>query len=205
MNYVSFYDALRFANWLNNGQGSGDTETGAYTLLGGTATPSNGATVTRNAGRHDLPPERGRVVQGGLLRRRLGELLRLSGGLEHADDVRARRPRRRTRPTATTPSGDLTTEGSYTGSASPYGTFDQGGNVCRVERGDHQRPESRRSAAGTSAAPRSPSPRRRGAAPARRSRANSIGFRLAMIPEPGTGLLVIAGLLGLAGWRRARA
>jgi len=24
-----------------------------------------------------------------------------------------------------------------------------------------------------------------------------------MIPEPGTGLLVIAGLLGFAGWRRA--
>jgi len=31
----------------------------------------------------------------------------------------------------------------------------------------------------------------------------TIGFRLAMIPEPSTGLLVIAGLLGLAGWRRA--
>jgi hypothetical protein len=31
------------------------------------------------------------------------------------------------------------------------------------------------------------------------------GFRLAMIPEPGTGLLVIAGLLGFAGWRRVRA
>ena len=29
-----------------------------------------------------------------------------------------------------------------------------------------------------------------------------IGFRLAMVPEPSTGLLVIAGLLGLAGWRR---
>ncbi|MCX5739450.1 MAG: SUMF1/EgtB/PvdO family nonheme iron enzyme, partial [Proteobacteria bacterium] len=47
--YVSFYDALRFANWLNNGQGSTSTETGAYTLLGA-ATPSNGLTVTRNPG-----------------------------------------------------------------------------------------------------------------------------------------------------------
>jgi hypothetical protein len=28
------------------------------------------------------------------------------------------------------------------------------------------------------------------------------GF-LTIVPEPGTGLLVIAGLLGLAGWRRA--
>jgi formylglycine-generating enzyme required for sulfatase activity len=50
VNYVSWYDAIRFANWLNNGQGNGDTETGAYTLLGGTATPSNGNSITRNSG-----------------------------------------------------------------------------------------------------------------------------------------------------------
>jgi probable HAF family extracellular repeat protein len=36
-------DALRFANWLHNGQGSGDTETGAYTM-------SLGEAVTRNPG-----------------------------------------------------------------------------------------------------------------------------------------------------------
>jgi hypothetical protein len=34
VNYVSFWDAARFVNWLNNGQGAGDTETGAYTLGG---------------------------------------------------------------------------------------------------------------------------------------------------------------------------
>jgi hypothetical protein len=38
VNFVTFFDALRFANWIHNGEGSGDTETGAYTLLGGTAT-----------------------------------------------------------------------------------------------------------------------------------------------------------------------
>lgn len=48
--YVSWYDSIRFANWLNNGQGTGDTETGAYTLLGGTATPSNGLSIARNGG-----------------------------------------------------------------------------------------------------------------------------------------------------------
>lgn len=32
VNYVSFWDACRFVNWLHNGQGAGDTETGAYTL-----------------------------------------------------------------------------------------------------------------------------------------------------------------------------
>ncbi len=34
VNYVSFFDAARFVNWLGNGQGNGDTETGAYTLNG---------------------------------------------------------------------------------------------------------------------------------------------------------------------------
>jgi formylglycine-generating enzyme required for sulfatase activity len=46
--YVSWYDAVRFANWLHNGMGSGDTENGAYTLLGGTSTPSNDDSITRN-------------------------------------------------------------------------------------------------------------------------------------------------------------
>jgi formylglycine-generating enzyme required for sulfatase activity len=50
VNYVSWYDAIRFANWMNNGQGAASTETGAYTLLGGTATPTNGDTITRNVG-----------------------------------------------------------------------------------------------------------------------------------------------------------
>jgi uncharacterized protein YjbI with pentapeptide repeats/formylglycine-generating enzyme required for sulfatase activity len=58
VNYVSFYDALRFANWLHNGMGAGSTENGAYTLLGGTAAPSNGLVVSRSAGaRWFLPSE----------------------------------------------------------------------------------------------------------------------------------------------------
>jgi sulfatase modifying factor 1 len=50
VSYVSMYDGMRFCNWLHNGQGSGDTEDGAYTLLGGTPRPSNGEAVTRNPG-----------------------------------------------------------------------------------------------------------------------------------------------------------
>jgi formylglycine-generating enzyme required for sulfatase activity len=47
VNFVSFWDATRFANWLHNGQGSGDTEDGAYTL-----TPDGffNNTIARNAG-----------------------------------------------------------------------------------------------------------------------------------------------------------
>lgn len=33
--YVSVRDAMRFTNWLHNGQGGGDTEDGAYPVLGG--------------------------------------------------------------------------------------------------------------------------------------------------------------------------
>jgi len=44
--YVSWFDAARFANWMQNGQGSGSTETGAYTLNGATS----GNAVARNPG-----------------------------------------------------------------------------------------------------------------------------------------------------------
>lgn len=47
VNFVSFWDAVRFANWLHNGQGNGDTETGAYTLTPDTIASN---TVVRNAG-----------------------------------------------------------------------------------------------------------------------------------------------------------
>jgi sulfatase modifying factor 1 len=47
VNYVSFWDACRFANWLNNGQGNGSTETGAYTL---TTSGIANNTITRNTG-----------------------------------------------------------------------------------------------------------------------------------------------------------
>lgn len=44
VNYVSWYDAARFTNWLGNGQGNGSTETGAYTLSGNTGI------ITKNVG-----------------------------------------------------------------------------------------------------------------------------------------------------------
>ena len=44
--YVSWFDAARFANWMTNGQGSGSTETGAYTLGGATS----GNAVAANPG-----------------------------------------------------------------------------------------------------------------------------------------------------------
>lgn len=48
VNYVSFWDSCRFANWLNSGQGNGDMETGAYTLNGYNS--NDGRDIQRSAG-----------------------------------------------------------------------------------------------------------------------------------------------------------
>ena len=77
---VSWYDSIRFANWLHNGQGDGNTEDGAYTLHGRCGrTPTNGNSITRNAGAQVVAAQRRRVVQGRLPqeRRRDGQLLGL--------------------------------------------------------------------------------------------------------------------------------
>ncbi len=55
VNFVSYWDAARFVNWLHNGQGPGGTESGAYDLP--SLYPTN-ATVARQPGaRYFLPSE----------------------------------------------------------------------------------------------------------------------------------------------------
>ncbi|MGF1530924.1 MAG: formylglycine-generating enzyme family protein [Puniceicoccaceae bacterium] len=49
VNFVTYYDAARFANWLTNGQGSGDTEDGAYTITAA-------AIATNSLVRNDFDP-----------------------------------------------------------------------------------------------------------------------------------------------------
>lgn len=203
VNFVSFYDSLRFANWLNNGQGSGDTETGAYTLLGGTATPSNGLTVTRNAGANIFLTSEDEWYKAAYYDALSASYFDYPTGTDT--------PTVCATPGATANTGncdltvgDLTDVGSYTGSASPNGTFDQGGNVSewneailsgiRGERGGDfdNGPDNLAASNQFDASPGVED--------------SVIGFRVASpIPEPGTGLLVMAGLLGLVGWRRRRA
>jgi formylglycine-generating enzyme required for sulfatase activity len=57
--FIGYGDAVRFVNWLHNGQGSGSTETGAYTI-------SQDGQITRSPGAL-LDPNRKRVVQSCLL------------------------------------------------------------------------------------------------------------------------------------------
>jgi formylglycine-generating enzyme required for sulfatase activity len=44
VNFVSWYDAARMSNWMTNGQGSGGTESGVYTLTG----PTSISAITRD-------------------------------------------------------------------------------------------------------------------------------------------------------------
>ena len=123
--YVSFYDALRFANWLNNGQGSGDTETGAYTI---TADGIVNNTITRNENAAIFLPSENEWYKAAYYDPTLPGYYDYPAGTD-------------TPTTCATPGATLSTAncgdavvaltdvGSYTGSPSPYGTFDQGGNV----------------------------------------------------------------------------
>lgn len=54
--HVSFLDACRFCNWLHNGQGKGDTETGAYELRGYNNTDGRPVKRTSNA-RYFIPTD----------------------------------------------------------------------------------------------------------------------------------------------------
>ena len=99
--------------------------------------------------------------------------------------------------------GDLTDAGSYTSSISPNGTFDQGGNVWEWNEVIIGSNRGRRGGDFFAVSSNLAASSRDDAGPA--GGYNNTGFRVASIPEPGTGLLVMAGLLGLGAWRRLRA
>lgn len=136
VNYVSFWDSCRFANWLGNGQSNGSTETGAYTL-----TPSGivNNTIVRNLGWNGwavtsedewykaayykgggidagywLYPTSSDTVPGRDLTDSSGNNANWLGNGN---------------PYPIKPGKYTTVVGEFQNSDSPYGTFDQGGNV----------------------------------------------------------------------------
>jgi formylglycine-generating enzyme required for sulfatase activity len=127
VNFVSLFDALRFTNWLGNGQGGGDTEDGSYTLLGGTPTPSNAATVTSNEATIFLPSEN-EWVKAAYYDPVTASYFDFPAGSDTATSCAAPTGTANTANCNAT-AGGVTDVGAYPGSASPNGTFDQGGNV----------------------------------------------------------------------------
>jgi formylglycine-generating enzyme len=142
--FVSWGDAARFVNWLHNGQpcGAADastTEDGAYTLNGATTATALMA-VTRNPGaRWWIPSEdewykaayhKNDGVTGNYWNFPTGSDTEPDNNLPSADSGNSINARAWSGNYTT---GDynypLTDAGAYALSASPYGTFDQGGSV----------------------------------------------------------------------------
>lgn len=198
--YVSFWDAARFANWLNNGQGSGDTETGAYTL---TPAAISANSVVRNLGAQVFLPSENEWYKAAYYDPIASVYYDYPAGTDAVTTCSG--PTGAANSANCDPGGPaaVTPVGAYTGSASPNGTFDQGGNVAQWN--EQQIFGSVRGLRGgawsgdayyVSAAIFSAGP------PTYES--GSFGFRVASIPEPSTGLLLLTGLTSLALRRRVR-
>lgn len=215
VNYVNWYDAARFANWMNNGQGAGSAETGAYTLTGNTGLPTRNSNSTiwlpsenewYKAAYHD-PVNPGADGSG-----TVDYWLYPTGSDDAPAIATASIIGDISNPGANTANynfgadwnsrnGNVTTVGNAgTGSASYYGTFDQGGNVWEwneaiisTSRGQRGGSKSTNDFGLRSSIRHSRSPE---------LEFNDLGFRLASVPEPSSVLMV--SLAGVAFVTRRR-
>jgi formylglycine-generating enzyme required for sulfatase activity len=214
---VDYWSTLRFVNWMNNGEGSASTETGAYTLTGGNTdgygTPSNASSLLANP-QHNagatvwLPSEnewykaayynpatslystyatQSNTAPGNIIGNGANEANYYTGNGYSV-----------TQSTSYSSSQNyLTAVGSYTDSASYYGTYDQSGDVYNWE----------------STVVSSDYPVVRGGFwdfnsghlassgrfyddPAHTF--DDVGFRVASVPEPNSLMLILAAVAGLA-------
>ncbi len=135
--YVSWFDAIRFANWLNNGQGNGDTETGAYTIAGGGL---HGENITRNPTATLFLPSEDEWYKAAYWKSADGTYWHYAtqsndvpdyqvppGGNNSANYVPGGWPN----PNYELAIGHLTPVGAFATSVGPYGTFDQAGNALQ--------------------------------------------------------------------------
>ena len=204
VNFVSFYDALRFANWLHNGQPVGEqgattTEDGAYTLLGGMPEPTNRLDTPRNSAATVFLPSEDEWYKAAFYNAVLSSYLDYPAGT-NAQTVCALPGATPNTANCESVVGSVTEVGAYTGSASPNSTFDQGGNVWEWNEGHNGSLRGLgdgsfdRSSSELAASDRNYSD------PLGEN--ETFGFRVASVPEPGTGLLLMSGLLVLASWHR---
>jgi formylglycine-generating enzyme required for sulfatase activity len=191
--YETWFSAVRFANWLNNGQTPGSTETGAYTLLGGTPTPSNGNSITRNAGATIFLPNENEWYKAAYYNPATSSYYQYPTSSNTVPTASV--------PTATPNSanydygaGGLPTDvGAYTGTTSPYGAYDMGGNVEQWNDnffGGNQGFERALSGGGfTEGSFTLLSSNRDAGSPTIED--GLVGFRVASIPEPSTAVLAV--------------
>ena len=202
VNLVSFYDGLRFANWLQNGQpagaqGNATTEDGAYTITLAGITDNS---IVRNAGATIVLTSEDEWYKAAYYDAVSMSYFDYPAGSDTLTTCAA--------PGATPNTANClgsgvgpTDVGSYAGSASPNGTFDQGGNLEEwneaiisgsgrgVRGGNFTHPVGLSALGGGDLDPL--------------GEFGNVGFRVARtIPEPSTALLIGLGLVGLGARRR---
>ena len=215
---VTWGDAARFCNWLQNNQptgaeGLGTTETGAYTLNGATTNAALMA-ITRNAGATDFIPSENEWYKAAYYNPSnasywlyptksntapsnvLSEI-----GTNNANFVGISGVR-------TDPTNYLTPVGAFAASPGPYGTYDMGGDVDQWNEAIYSVPwrgvrggSCRENSGGMAATTRN--------ANDPTAETNIVGFRVASseaVPEPSSLTLVVCGGLCLIAyaWRKRR-
>ncbi len=224
--YVNWFDAARFVNWLQNGQptglqGPGTTETGAYALNGA----MSGIGFARNPGTHFCLPTQDEWYKAAYY-----DPTGASGNAGYwlyptrSNDQPNSRPGNSFDPNSANyyyddgiangynggnavnnsinlPSGSaLTDAGAYTLARSYYGTYDQAGNAyewtesvsdggCVLLGGSWNTQDGGSAGLIASSDPT--------------QELWDFGFRVAIIPEPSAGGMMLVGLVLLA-WRRKR-
>jgi sulfatase modifying factor 1 len=220
--WVTWWDAARFVNWIENGQGAGDTETGAYTLSGSTSGPIPAKNLGAN---YWLPtenewykaaffsPDKGGsgspgyylfatqsdTTPGNAIGAQPNQVNYRVGGVNSVTQSSA----------AEVSQNYLTNVGAFSASPSAYGTFDQSGGLWEWNDLD--------GAGGTTTAGQrsgsffndsTQSPSRISSAVRNQNAADSTfgfnGFRVAAVPEPSACVTLLAGLACGGFWLRRR-
>ncbi|MFO0912661.1 MAG: SUMF1/EgtB/PvdO family nonheme iron enzyme [Pirellulales bacterium] len=216
--FISWYDAVRFANWVNNGQGEADTEDGAYTLLGGTAVPQNSDVILRNPAAKWFLPNDNEWYKAGFY----NAIENRYYDYATASDVP---------PTSASPSsglmnsanlrdglsgdsyaltGDavfrddlnyLSDVGAYIKSPGPFGTFDQAGNAYEWSESQDSKSHT---VWGGSFRSFNNDPGGDSDGVLSQLERNYIGFRIATVPEPTMPVLMYLSMPIMARYRKRR-
>jgi formylglycine-generating enzyme required for sulfatase activity len=211
--FVSWGDAARFCNWLQNSQptgaeGNGTTETGSYTLNGAMSQTALMA-VTRNAGATYVIPTENEWYKAAYYK---------GGGMDAG--YWAYPTQSNTAPinilssTGTNnanfsdyygsysdPTNYLTPVGAFSASSGPYGTYDMGGDAWQWnETAANSSVRGERGSGWDNSSSCLASAFRSGAMPTLEG--GDLGFRVASVPEPGSIVLLVgAAIVGLMWWR----